>query len=467
SDIEDIYPLSPMQEGMLFHHLYDRSSVAYFLQTSYQIHGTLDISFVQRSLVELSRRHDVLRTAFVFSEASRSLQAVLKSREIEFAYHDFRVFGWAEMGDRVRSFKEADRLRSFDLSRDVLMRVHVLHLSDDVYEFIWSYHHILMDGWCLGTLTREYYEIYNSYIENRSYHLPVVRQYKHYIQWLSLQDESAAASYWSAYLSSYSGLSSVPALPSGSRNKGDYFLNKTGFSLGVALTRQVVSYARSRRVTLNTVIETVWGILLSRYNHTQDVVFGSVVSGRPGNLDGVEDIIGLFINTVPVRICYEAGTTFSSLVKGVQHDSLDGARYHYYPLAKIQSSVTGQPLLDHIMVFENYPDMQPPAEPAGADEVENPGPEVVSVDIFEHNNYSFTVIVMPGEDISIRLDYDGRMYDRSFIERIPGHFLTILDEALKNDIPVSRLSLLSASEREELLSSFSHGAVTEYGDEDT
>ena len=210
-DIQDIYPLSPMQEGLFFHSLVDKTSNDYFVQISYRIRGDLDIMCVQKSLQVLVRRHDILRTVFNYKKKSQQiLQVVLKDRDIDFSFVDL---GNAEYEDRVRLVdlhRHQERMRAFDLTKDVLMRVSVLRTGLYNYEFIWSYHHILMDGWCLGILTDEYSEIYNSFLQNRSPSLSSVRPYKNFIQWLSAQDSAAAALYWQHYLNGYNHSCGLP-----------------------------------------------------------------------------------------------------------------------------------------------------------------------------------------------------------------------------------------------------------------
>ncbi len=211
-NIKNIYPLSPMQEGMFFHALYEPTSSVYFEQTSYRMHGQLNIPLIEKSINELFRRYDILRTVFSQKKADQLLQIVLKEREADFHFEDISHRDNKE--DYVGEFKKKDRDRVFDLSRDVLMRVAVLKVGPEEYEFIWSHHHILMDGWCMGILITEFLQIYNCFLENRPYKLPAVIPYSEYIGWLERQDKKRSADYWNCYLEDYDELASISQVTS-------------------------------------------------------------------------------------------------------------------------------------------------------------------------------------------------------------------------------------------------------------
>jgi amino acid adenylation domain-containing protein/non-ribosomal peptide synthase protein (TIGR01720 family) len=458
--IDDIYTLAPMQEGMLFHTLIDPISSAYFEQISYRLHGQLDIEIIQKSLNELSKRYDILRTLFIYEKLGRPVQAVLKERSPEFFYKD--ITGNAVDHDYVREFKEKDRRRSFDLSKDVLMRVAVIRVDENQYEFIWSHHHILMDGWCTGVLVSEFMLIYQALLANRAVQLPPVNPYRTYIRWLENQDKQASAEYWQKYLQDYSNgapIALVGELKAG-KTRGEHYLNqRLEFQLDRERSQSLNRLAVENQVTLYTVIQVIWGILLSKYhNNACDVLFGSVVSGRPPQVPGVESMVGLFINTIPVRITYHPGTTVKELLNRVQEDALNSEPFHYYPLARIQTdSLLKQHLLDHILLYENFP-VTAEVDAAAAkirEAREGPAVRFSNIEAFEQTNYDFNVVIVPADGVILRFEYNGNRFDRESVERMTGHLSQLVSQVLDNqERELDSLELLSGREKKQVLEEF-------------
>jgi iturin family lipopeptide synthetase B len=461
--IQDLYSLTPMQEGMLFHSLVDDSSDSYFEQVSYRLQGELDITLVEKSLVQLSKRHDILRTMFIHTDVPRPLQVVLKDRTIGFYYDDIAdTFAREDKEKHIQSFKAKDKERSFDFSDDVLMRVSVLRVDESQYEFLWSSHHILMDGWCRGILNAEFFEIYTAYLENRPHKLPPVKPYRTYIQWLENQDKDRSQSYWKHYLDSFDQKTGIPKTALLKEIGKGYKVETITAELDKDKTHRLTKLASSRRVTLNTVTQAIWATMLATYNGREDVVFGSVVSGRPVDLQGVESIVGLFINTVPVRVSFDQKMPFHKLLDRIQRDAITCDPFQYHPLAEIQSaSALKQNLIDHIYVFENYP-LTEQIEGYGREEKKD-SPlelELANVDVFELTNYDFTIILIEGQQLSVNFKFNGNVYDREWIERIASHFLLAVDQVLENDSrKMDEFVLLTETEKERLLHEFNNADV--------
>jgi amino acid adenylation domain-containing protein/non-ribosomal peptide synthase protein (TIGR01720 family) len=489
--IEDIYTLTPMQEGMLFHAVYDRDedrsqwaleqketgafnifSSAYFEQISYLLQGKLDIDVIKKSLNELIKRHDILRTAFIHQGLDRPVQVVLKERKVDFYYKDISENIPAEERETfIQAFKAQDRRRSFDLSKDVLMRVSVIRTGKNQYEFIWSHHHIVMDGWCNGILINEFFHIYNRYLQNREHQLPPVKAYRTYIQWLEAQDRELSKHYWATVLSGYNERVEIPKLkpyPPASRDHsyGYVYKNeKVSISMNAQETQQLIQLTALLQVTLNTILQTLWGILLGYYNGRQDVVFGAVVSGRPAHIEDVEKMVGLFINTIPVRIRHTDTTFFGQLVKQAQEAAIKSEPHHYYPLAEIQSySPLKQHLLDHILVFENFPlDQQIDRsirDPGAVEPGDKPKEtfQLSRIEAFEQTNYDFNLIALPGPRLKVRFEYNGNIYDQAFVKAIGRHLQNalhcILDYPDLFQLPVNKITFLSDEEKKQLLKDF-------------
>ena len=459
--IEDIYTLSPMQEGMFFHALYDDASVSYFEQTSYRLHGELDMELVEKSLNELIKRHDILRTAFVYDAADRPLQVVLKERSIDFYYRDMKEMAGVEDKEAfLEKFKENDKKRFFDLANDVLMRISVLQVNPSEYEIIWSFHHILMDGWCVGILNKEFFEIYNSFLANRPFQLPPVKPYRTYIQWLEKQDMETSKTYWKEYLDAYEEVAALPKMNLRGNEEREYKNESVLFMLEREKTRHLNQIAGKNHVTMNIITWAVWGIILGKYNGKNDVVFGAVVSGRPFELEGVESMIGLFINTIPVRIRFGDKTKFNELLHRIQEEAITSEPYHYHLLADIQAEhILKQNLIDHILVFENYPiaEQIEGYEDDRSKSESNNGValRLSNVDVFEQTNYDFNAVIVAEDQLVIRFDYNANVYNRNFVERVTNHVERLLNQVIDNEaLEIGELTLLSGEEKSQVLVDF-------------
>ncbi|KKD52441.1 MULTISPECIES: non-ribosomal peptide synthetase [Paenibacillus] len=458
-EIDNVYALTPMQKGMLFHSQLDSQAAAndaYFEQVSYDMRGRIDIGNFAESLNMLVRRHEVLRTHFYFGRDTEPLQVVYRNRDCGFYYEDLRELDSDTRGIWLKNFKLEDKARGFDLRRDVLMRIAILRTGEDSYHIVWSFHHIVMDGWCLSLINKEVFESYAALQEGRVPELAPAVPYSRFIEWLEAQDRKAATDYWSSYLSGYEQQTALPAVKSG-RKSGGYTASDWVTVLERELTLRVEETAKRYQVTMNTLLQTVWGIVLQKYNNHRDVVFGSVVSGRPSDIIGVEGIIGLFINTIPVRILSEAGESFAEVMKKTQEQALASHAYDTYPLFEIQALTDQkQDLINHIMVFENYPvDEQ-------VEEMEIDGQElspISNVVALEQTNYDLNVVVMPGECVKIRFMYNALNYDQTDIERLHGHFVNLLEQTLLNpNVRVEELELVTAAEKQQITGEFNDTA---------
>jgi iturin family lipopeptide synthetase B/iturin family lipopeptide synthetase C len=460
-NIENIYRLTPLQEGMYFFALYDQSSLASFEQISYRLKGELNVTLVKRSLDELGRRHQVLRTVFNHEKKDLPLQVVLSEQQVEFFYKNIAGNDTeAEQEKLVVAYKERDRRRTFDLTRDVLMRVAVIELADNRCEFIWSFHHILMDGWSIGILLSEYFELYNSYVQNRAHRLPPVVPYSTYIDWLEKQAKEKSKAYWRRYLEGFSAATSIPRKRGpGAKGRG-YKNEKYAFLVEKEKVAGLNRLAGEYQVTLNTIIQTIWGILLGKYNASQDVVFGVVVSGRPAEIKDVESMVGLFINTIPLRVKFEVKTRFDELVKRVQRETILAEPYHYYALVDIQAETPlKQKLIDHVLAFENYPIAERIYGMADRREQDNSGTplRLSNLQAFEQSIYDFNVVIAPGEQLFVSFYYNNNVYDRELLERIASHLKRVVDQVIGNEkIYVCQLSFLSAVEESNIIKEFRH-----------
>jgi amino acid adenylation domain-containing protein/non-ribosomal peptide synthase protein (TIGR01720 family)/FkbM family methyltransferase len=422
-EVEDIYPLSPLQEGMYYQWLVSPNTAIYFDQITCRIRGNMNVGVLEQSYRQLVARHGALRTCFTHQYAGRSLQIVSKNAQSEFVYRELT----AQIEQEVASAKEADRSRGFDLEQGSQMRLTVLRTGTNTHELIWSHHHILMDGWCLGLLIKEFFDIYHALINNETPALAKVYPYANYVSWLGKVDHEKTVSYWKNYLAGFKKKTHLP------KN------NATGFTtsrehtvkLEGTLREDITKACAVYGITENTLISAAWGMLLGRYNRADDVVFGAVVSGRPADLEGVETMIGLFINTVPVRIRLEQESTIAGLLQQIQQNAIRSSHYHYTQLARIQAvTELGNELFDHILVFENYP-VQEMIEQTVSNKGSNTGMVIEHSETHYHDGFDFNISVLPGQVIHIKFKYSCHLYDDAFVQKIGAEFMQLLQILLE------------------------------------
>ncbi|OLQ57027.1 non-ribosomal peptide synthetase [Bacillus licheniformis] len=447
-DIENIYPLTPMQKGMLFHSLIDAASRAYFEQASFDLKGDLDIEAFTMSLSQLADRHEILRTHFYTEWKDQPLQIVLREKPIEITVEDIRNMEDEQRGKLIADFVQKDKERGFDLTRDALMRVSILRTDDDQARLIWSFHHILMDGWCLPLVTKEVFETYYELLDRRKPEREAVTPYSRYIEWLEDQDHKNASAYWQKYLDGYEGQTVLLKEPVSNQAEG-YQKQRLACRLGKQLSEEIRQTASKHHVTVNTFIQSAWGLLLQRYNNSQDVVFGSVVSGRPAEIPGIESMVGLFINTIPVRITAQPGMTVEQVLKMSQEQALASQAYDTFPLYEIQAQTEQKrQLISHIMVFENYPvEKQMEHMKPNRDAL-----DITNFHVEEHTHYDFNFIVMPAGNIEIHFVYNGNVYEHTSVKRMEEHFMQIIKQMVNSQaIRVQDLDILTADERSLLI----------------
>ncbi|MFK7784784.1 MAG: amino acid adenylation domain-containing protein, partial [Crocinitomicaceae bacterium] len=446
TNIEDIYELSPLQNGIFFHWLAQESNSIYFEQTNYRIHAPqLDTDKLKNAYQGLVDRHAVLRTSFSNEISDRPLQIVHKEVPVHFSHE--KLDENANPEEYLVSVKERDMDKGFDLSSPSQMRLHIIELSDDRYEFIWSHHHILMDGWCISVLINDFNALLGQE-RGEDVVLPEVTKYSNYIEWLDGIDRDDSLSHWKEYLSGYDQAITFPFekdSPLRDRVQAQENLELTG-----TLFKDIEQLCSELEITTSTFVQCAWGLLLAQYNNTTDVVFGKVVSGRPGELEGVEDIIGLFINTVPVRVNYEETDTPQDVLRKLQSEAIEGSNHHYINLSEVQAqSELGMNLINHIMIYQNYAVKNDEEQ---GDE-SNDDLQVESMEVFEQSNYDLNMVVgVASDSLNINVRYDSNRYHKGGVERLIGH-LKLLVSGLVNqrDLPISQINCISKEEKNHLL----------------
>jgi hypothetical protein len=450
-DIEDIYPLSPLQHGLLFHTLYASGSGVYVEQFLCHVHGILDVAAFGNSFRKVIDRHPALRTAYRWNDLDRPLQVVYKHVELPFEEHDWRTTPPEAQEERLAGYLRADRERGFMPSRPPLSRLALFRRADDAYDVVWSCHHMVMDGWSMPIVLKEVLEFYDAETYRRELRLPPCPPYRNYIAWLQAQDSTAAEAFWRRTLAGFEtptplaidAARSGEVEPSSPVSFGEHELRLTPEA-----TARLNQFVRRHRLTLNTLIQGAWSALLSRYSERSDVVFGVTVSGRPTSLARVETIVGLFINTLPLRITVPGSALVIPWLHDVQARLVELRQFEFSSLVQVQqwSDVPrGRPLFESIVVFENYPLDATLFSRSG-------GLGVEPVRILEQTNYPLTLVALPGTELLLRLGYDAHRFDATAIRRLLGHLRTLLEGlGAGTDRRLEDLPMLTAVEHEQLV----------------
>ena len=443
-NIKDLYTLSPMQEGMLYHAMQDHASSAYFEQAMLSIEGRLDILHLEKSFQMLVEQYDSFRTMFVYEKIVPPVQVVMKEQRSCIYVENIAHLSKDEQQIYIEAYKAQDKRRGFKLAQGRLIRLSVIQTGDECCKLIWSFHHIIMDGWCLGIILKEFFRMYFALLNNQKPEPAKVNLYSDYISWVEKQDYKAAAAYWEGYLCDYEEAASFPknaGMPVPASYEREEFL----FAFDEDTRCGLENMTRKNNVTMSTLFQTIWGLLLARYNNTNDVVFGAVVSGRPHEISGVENMVGLFINTIPVRIKCDGSQKFAQLLYSVQQAGIDSERYSYCSLAEIQGRTSlKDALLNHIVAFENYP----------LEEVmdDGLGLEIKESEVFEQTNYDLNVVIIPGRELSVKFIYNALVYDTCFIEKLEGHIKSMMAEVFDNpEILVKDLTIVTTEEEKKLV----------------
>lgn len=459
-NIKDIYGLSPLQEGILFHNLLDAEEDTYFRQSAYRIEGSLDVEAARKSFNDLSARHDILRTVFTYSKGMKPLQIVLKQRDVDFYYEDLRPLSPAGKEQYLEEFKQSDAKKSFDITRDVLIRISIFRREENSYELIWSDHHILMDGWCRKILYAEFTQLYISHLKGIPAAFPPVTPFSAYIKWIESRNKSASLAYWSGYLKGYDVPVEIPRLKitEGTTYKSEVVSR----ALAEEKTSALKALAKTFGTTLNVLFQAIWGVIIAKYHNRNDVVFGAVVSGRPPEIPGIESMVGLFINTIPVRVQFTHDQAFGDVLGQCHRHFIEAESHHYCQLADTQSvSELKHKLFDHILIFENVPVSGPDeaATEAGL------GFQLSHHDAREHTNYDLDVTVGIGQQLTLQITYNEHVHDRCFVGNLIEHFENVADQVLTNPhLGMSRLKLISPAEEAQVCFGFNKAGKRYDGD---
>ncbi|MEE8523271.1 MAG: non-ribosomal peptide synthase/polyketide synthase [Thermoanaerobaculia bacterium] len=446
--VQDLYPLSPLQQGILLHTLVEKSQ--YVEQMSLTLRGRLDVSLFRRAWQRIVDRHGNLRTGFLWRDLDQPLQMVHERAEVPLTELDWRACPPAERRARLESLLEADREQGFELFRPPLLRLTLIRLEDDLTQIAYTYHHLILDGWSTPLLLREIFACYRDLASGERPPSRPVRPFRDYIAWLAEQDQGAAEVFWRPYLAGFTSPTPLATqraqgglLGAEKRQRG-----RQSLALSATATRALQAAAQRLGLTLNTLVQGAWALALWRYSGEADVVFGATVSGRSAPLAGLESMLGLFINTLPVRARIRPRQSAAAWLDGLQRQQAEASRYESSSLVQIQgwSEVPRTlPLFESLLVFENYP-----VEAAADEKLRQLG--ITEVRQVGATDYPLALVAVPRQTLSLTIGYDARRFDGTGVRRMLGHLRSLL-EGMATD-PERRLQdlpLLTRGERQQLL----------------
>ncbi|MCR4542411.1 condensation domain-containing protein, partial [Pseudomonas sp. 18.1.10] len=435
--VEDIYSLSPMQQGMLFHTLYEQAAGDYINQIRVTAEG-LDVARFQRAWQATVQAHEVLRSGFFWEgQLEWPCQVVYREADLPIEVLDWRAMPEREL--ELQNLQDAQRRQGFDLTRAPLARLLLVRTDEQRHELIYTNHHILMDGWSNSRLFGEVLQRYAGVAVPQA-----AGRYRDYIGWLQARDAAATEMFWREQLSVLQTPTRLgSSQPNGLPGYGEHRLGLTR-----ELTARLEAFARHHKVTLNTLIQSAWLVLLQRHSGQSVVSFGATVAGRPAELPGVEQQVGLFINTLPVICAVDGQVSVAAWLQAVQAQNLVLREHEHTGLYDIQrwAGQGGAALFDNILVFENYPVSKALAQSGGS------GIRFGTPKAHEQTSYPLTVLVDLGETLSLHMSFARAYFNAQAVEGIAGHLVTLLQAmSLDGEQRLGDLPMLAVAERQQVL----------------
>lgn len=476
SDVENLLPITAMQSGLIYHARSKPDDLAYLEQVDFTLHG-VEIDRLAQAFQHMFGEFPLLRAAFMVGSNGRTAQLISKQLTLPVVCHDLSKLSAAEQQRVIEEARTADQLTQFDIAQPPLMRVQLFtlkkpaprrktkgrqkpaHGAEGSVHVIWSHHHLIMDGWCVGIL---FDRLLGCYAATDSASADTAAEdaahdslNREYFRWLANRDRNAAAGYWSALLAGVERPTRLlpwpqPVAKRDASAAAAYQLQHHNVQLSAALTTDMQSWAASRSATVSSVIRLTWAVLLARFTNSEDVVFGTVVSGRPPEIAGIERAVGLFINTVPVRFQLNAGLTANDALTLVQQQANAGRSHEYLSLAEIQAAapdlLAREPLFDHLVVLENYP---MDAALRGSGESEGAASVGISdIRAFERTDLPLNLVIVPTDDgLDATFMFDAAVYPAGQIEHLAEHFVHLAQLLVQApDHALTALDLLTVAE---------------------
>ncbi len=447
-NVEDIYPLTPAQQSMLLYLLVagQPSRVLYFDQHVSTV-DDLDPAALRAAWQRVVDRHPALRTLFVWENRDQPLQVVRRQVDLPWQEHDWHDLPLAEREARFAEFLRADHARSFDLRKAPLTRVAVVRWTEKEWRVVWSFSHFVLDGWSMALVLSEVLSLYGAARDGRELALPPARPFREFIGWLRRQDPEQAKAYWQRTLPGFEPPTALPFDGTGGPRDTGWAAVEIEHAVDPRVERNLNELVRRHQITPNTLFQGLWGLLLGRYGATTDVVYGSIVSGRPYELDGVEAMVGMFINILPVRLGVDPATGLIPWLQRLQADQFEQREFEYCSYEQIvvwTGMPRNLPLYESVLVYENYP-IDPLRQDGGL--------ALRDVHLAAAGNFPLTLYMEPNPGgMTLKLAYHWNRFSDGAAERLLTGLESLLAAVLERpEARLGDLSLLRPAERAELI----------------
>ncbi|MCU0288450.1 MAG: condensation domain-containing protein, partial [Acidobacteria bacterium] len=449
-NIAHVLALTPLQEGLLFHYLKDPGSDYYFEQLRVRISGPLDTGIFEQAWNIVIDTNEMLRTFFRWEKLENPVQLVLKEHPLQWRYYDLSHQDIIDSEREWEKIKNNDWLEKFDL-QEVPFRILLAKFSNETFEMIISNHHILYDGWSNGIILKEFFDAYEALAKRREPLKRVKTSFKEFIEYLHRKDKEKECEFWQEYLAGFAGRTEMPSIKD--REPGS--ITSTALytvRLPVQIVNNLETLSRSNKVSMAALLYTAWGLLLQRYCNSEDIIFGTTVSGRSAKVKAIEDIVGLFINTLPLRIQTHDSLKINDLLSYINQvlqmrEPFEGVSPA--DIIKYGKSGGGE-LFDSIVVIENYP------LDARLTAIKGIGDLAIdSYSLKEVSHYSLSLVIALFSNIEINFNYSKNIWNEEMIQRLAGHFLNIVESIItSSELGIEQIEMLSLAEKRQLLVDF-------------
>ncbi|MBJ6369741.1 condensation domain-containing protein, partial [Snuella sedimenti] len=453
-NISSIYGLSPMQEGMLFHELFDSTSVAYTNQMVMDFPDGLDLEAFKSACNYVLKNHSILRTAFFYENLSIPIQSVYKKVEMPITIIDFSQLSEEEQEKTLQKAIAKDLHTGFDLTVPPLMRFKLFKINGHAYQMIWTHHHIIIDGWSMPIIMGELLKAYDIYKAGNEPEIPKEDQYKDYIDYITSKDKKEETTYWETYLETLEEGSLLPFVENNvARNTGVGEFQNEKLLFDIKATKKITAFCQLHHLTTNTLVQGVWSYLLSRYTGKNDVVFGVTVSGRPSDLEDTEERVGLYINTLPLYVSLKGNQSILDFLKTIQRDQTAAREYQYSALSSVKKwgGIQGE-FFDSLLVYESYP--------TGDLDLQEISTKSSTIEVLEKTNYLLTFKISLGTVLGIDLGFNASLLDVKHVRMIKEHFEIALLEFINNaEKSILEVNYLTEKEKQVLIGGYNRTEV--------
>lgn len=457
NNIEAIHSLNAMQEGMLFHTLNNEERGDYCEQIIIGLEGQFSVENFFKAFSVLAEKHKIFRACYIYEKLTVAKQVILKEKNFEQRILDLREDSEDVQAKKIDAELQIDARRGYLLSDAPLVRFLIIRLKDNQYKILWSFHHIILDGWSVSNVFRKLLLTYKA-IESGTLEQETATHKKDidiYYNWLQNKDTIEASEKWAGYLEGYTG-PATPLFSNDNQNQGLFQSEK--IMLNEKRSEEIKAFTIRNNITPGTFFQVIWGIIQAKMTNSSDIVFGNIVSGRNAEIPEIEHMIGLFINLIPLRVKYTSDESIVDLMGKIQTQVVDMNEYDYFPIKDIQNMTNEKDnLINNALILENYPLSGSLMDMQGHMELDF---KINSLEINEHTNYPFNIIIYPSEQTELEFKYNSSLVERGLTETIANSFDYIIEQVIRTpDCLVKDIQLVRETEKERILSTLDHSQV--------